>query len=178
MNKLRAFLVLGLLCFVHLSIASAADENFDVYVFADVTYDDNVFRVANDAEALTQTGSTTQDDIETTFGVGVDLRIPVSRQQFNFDAELRRTRFDRFDQLNNNNGRLSGEWEWAFASRASGNLGYVYEQELTEFFEFTEAVEDTEENQNFFVSARVPIHPRWTVIVGGDFASVDFDYVF
>ncbi len=154
---------------------NAADENFDVYVFTDATYDDNVFRVANSAEALAQSGTTTRSDIETTFGVGANVKIPVSRQQFNVDAELRRTLFNRFDQLDNNNGELKGEWQWAYASRASGTLGYEYERGLTDFFEFQSASRDTIVDQNFYGSAKIPVHPRWTVVLGSNARDVDYD---
>ena len=155
-------------------LSNAADENFDVYVFANTTYDDNVFRIANSAEALAQNGTTTQDDIEITYGVGANIKIPVSRQQFNFDAELRRTNFDRFSQLNNNNGRFDGEWQWALASRASGTLGYKYERRLTDFFEFQSAIRDTEVDQNFYGRANIPVHRRWTLVVGAESQDVSF----
>lgn len=174
MNGRLAIVLAGIATLASFSV-SAADENFDVYVFADAKYDDNVFRVANAAEAFAQNGSTTRDDISTTFGVGAKAKIPVSRQQFNFDAELRRTIFNRFSQLNNNNGEFKGEWEWAYASRVSGTLGYEYERDLTDFFELQSAIRDTTINQNFFGSVKFPIRPRWTLVIGGDVGAVSFD---
>lgn len=174
MNKSLVFSVISIWSLIQLP-ANAADENFDVYVFADAKYDDNVFRVANDAEALAQNGTTTQGDIELTYGVGANVKIPVSRQQFNVDAELRRTQFDRFDQLDNNNGEITGEWEWSYASRASGELGYKYERALTDFFELQQAVDDTEVEQDIYGRASIPIHPRWTVVLGASLADVSFD---
>lgn len=154
--------------------AFAADENFDVYVLADVAYDDNVFRLADSAEALAQTGSTTQDDIRTTYGVGGSILIPVSRQEFSADAELRRTVFDRFSQLDNNNGQFNGQWNWTIASRANGVLGYDYDRSLTNFFELQDQLRDTVTNQAAYLNANVPVHPRWTLVAGGE--SRDLSY--
>lgn len=163
----------GMAIFTSLS-AQAADENFDVYVFSDAKYDDNVFRVADSAEAFVQNGTTTQDDISLTYGVGANVRIPVSRQQFNVDAELRRTSFDRFSQLDNNNGQLTGEWLWAYASRASGTFSYDYERRIADFFVLQTRTQDTLVNQRFYGDARIPIHPRWTAVVGADASNISF----
>lgn len=172
MKKLFTSLVLVYLAY---QPAQAADENFDVYVFSNIKYDDNVFRVANQQEAIAQTGGSQEDDIEVTAGVGANVKIPISRQQFSVDAELRRSQFDRFDQLDNNNGEIKGVWDWVYASRASGVVSYEYEESLTDFFELQDSARDTEADQNFSASANIPVHPRWTVGVGGNLRDVSFD---
>jgi len=165
-------LVLVAGAFLSSTIAYAADENFDVYVFTGSTYDDNVYRLPDSAAALVQNGTTKLDDVRTTFGVGGLVNIPVSRQRFVVDAVLRRTQFNRFNELDNTNGRFLGEWRWAYASRATGTLGYSYEQRIADFFELRTRTRDTLTDQSFYGRANIPIHPRWSVVVGADAANI------
>ena len=173
MNKWAGLVLVGATIVLTVS-ANAADENFEVYVFTDVTYEDNVFRVTDSAAALAQNGTSARDDVRTTFGVGTDILIPVSRQRFAVDAELRRTQFNRFNELDNNNGRFTGEWLWAYASRANGTLGYDYERRNADFFELQAGTRDTLTNQRFYGEARVPIHRRWTAVVGASATNITF----
>lgn len=164
----RIYPVLGLVvCLCSVDFVLAAEENLDVYAFANVENVDNLFRFSGDDEALSVLGSTNRSDTLTTFGVGGHLKVPVSRQKITLQGELRRTRYNRFDQLDNSNGELEGIWDWQIGSLLSGQLGYEYVRRISDFTELQQQVKDTEEQNRVYVSGTTRLHPRWSLTLGG-----------
>ncbi len=153
----------------------AAEENADVYAFSDVSRVSNLFRVSDDVEALNVLGTTNRDDTITTFGVGGHLKIPVSRQRYTVEGELRRANYSRFDQLNNANGEIKAIWDWQAGSLWSGQLGYDYREAIADFTEFQQQAKDTKKRNRAYFSGTFHFHPRWWATVGLTTFDTSFD---
>ncbi len=172
------YFVRVLVLFVFIGVANpviAVEENADVYAFSNVSRVDNLFRLADDTEALNVLGTTNRDDTLTTIGVGGHLKIPVSRQRYTIEGELRRTSYSRFDQLNNSNGEIKAAWDWQVGSLWSGQLGYDYREAISDFTEFQQQVKDTQKRNRAYFSGTFHFHPRWWATVGLDTFDTSFD---
>ncbi len=153
----------------------AADEDVETYVFADIEFDDNVFRVSGSEEAQEQLNESSQSDTIAIIGVGTKIRLPISRQQLNIDAEINRIQYDRFDDLNSTNGRFHSEWEWVYGRSISGDVGYRFDRRVSDFFEPAGVEGDTVETQTLFSSTTIPLHRRWDFVFGGNLVDQEFE---
>lgn len=172
------YFVRVLVLFVFISTLNsvlAAEENADVYAFSKLSRVSNLFRLADDTEALNVLGTTNRDDTLTTIGVGGHLKIPVSRQRYTIAGELRRTNYNSFDQLDNSNGEIKAIWDWQVGSLWSGQLGYDYREAISDFTEFQQQVKDTQKRNRAYFSGTFHFHPRWWATVGLDTFDTSFD---
>lgn len=104
--------------------AALTDEAMEIYVSQAFAHDDNLFRLAPEADPLTELGVAARgDDYWTTeFGIRVDA--PVRRQRIVAELSFDRQRYDRFDvlDLDGHHGQLV--WHWRAGERSNGRVGY------------------------------------------------------
>jgi len=159
----RKFLYLTVLL-LPASVSFAGTDNFTPYVYTSVTYDSNLFRVANDAEAISILGSTNKDDTVRHLGAGFQFELPVSRQLLRADATVDRANYDTYDILNNTETDGQATWAWQVGNLWSGNLGYSYSKQLSTFYELQSVLKETRTENAYFLDGGYQFHPDWRLI--------------
>jgi exopolysaccharide biosynthesis operon protein EpsL len=142
----------------------AAPDNFMPYVFTSISYDSNIFRVANDAEAISILGNTNKDDTARHLGAGFRAELPVSRQYLLVDAVVDKTSYDTFSVLDNTQTEGHATWRWQVGSLWNGNLGYSYSESLSTFNEIQDVLKETETKNSIFLDAGFQVHPDWKLV--------------
>lgn len=152
-----------------------AQQGIRPFVGVRYTADSNLFRVANDAEAIQQTGSSEMEDSIIQYFAGVEAVVLVSRQRFTANAQADLFEYDRNAQLNHNAYDARGDWEWQLGNLWSGTAGLGFREKLTEFNQSGEPVQDLIFTQTTAVTARFQFHPDWAVIGGAGFEVTEHD---
>jgi exopolysaccharide biosynthesis operon protein EpsL len=142
-------------------------DRFTPYVTYSHMRDSNLFRVSGDAEAQAILGTTETADTVHRYTAGFKTDLPVERQRFRLDANVDKTKFDRFDFLDNTGGKGRAVWDWRVGNHWNGDLGYTYTRNISEFVEFQQAVKDIRTQDGYFVSAAHLFHPSWQARAAG-----------
>lgn len=124
-------------------------------------YDSNLFRMENDAEALTQLGTPIQSETYQRLGIGFDLDWKQGRQHVVSRVQTNKTSFSRYSQLDNNGRDIDLQWQWVLGNQWSGRLGKYLSKSQGSFREVQTLVTNTRTNNNTVFEANYLIHPRW-----------------
>ena len=149
----------------------AATDNFMPYAFTGISYDSNIYRVANDAEAISVLGNTNIDDTKRHLGAGFRAELPVSRQYLLVDAAVERINYDTNSVLDHTQTEGEATWRWQVGNLWSGNLGYSYSENLSTFYEFQDVLKETETQSAVFLDAGFQIHPDWKLIASSNLSN-------
>ena len=137
-------------------VVAHADEGdvFTPYVGYGVFQNDNLLRAPDGS------GNRVSDTWQrTTFGLRVDKSI--SRQRLTADLSINDTKYDRFDQYNNDGRKLGANWQWVIGNHLSGNIGSRLVEELTPFEDtFARSVRT---QRHSFIDGGWRFHPSWRV---------------
>lgn len=156
------FFTPGILLLFSSHIAPAAVIGKVVQPFASYTFtaDDNILRIRDKMDPLPLFGTSNLFDMSQRFTGGVILEKEISRQRLSANLNWSHTRFERFDQMNNNLKNFSGNWNWFLGNRLEGNMGASYVQSLSPFL-FQPGVKNIRTEQTEFINAAWSFHPSW-----------------
>ncbi len=157
------------------TLDAAPFDVFRPYVSAAVVYDDNLFRVSDDEEALAQLGTTKKSDTIRTAGAGFDVDVPVSRQRFVLQANADRNYYKHFSKLDHTAGKGKADWHWRAGNQWDGLLRYVYVRKLADFTEQRIRTKDMITRQRAEARASYQFHPRWQLTGSGGWTESDHD---
>jgi exopolysaccharide biosynthesis operon protein EpsL len=160
--RLRTLISASVLLLLFNSTVSAAvlGKLVQPYGSYGFTADDNILRIRDGMNPLPLLGTNNLFDMSHRFTGGVLLGKDIGRQQFNANLSWTHTRFEKFDQMNNNLKNFSGSWHWFLGNRLEGNMGASYVQSLAPFL-FQPGVKNIRTEQTEFINASWSIHPRW-----------------
>ncbi len=146
--------------------AAKAAENVGLTprVFANYSYDNNLFRVSGEAESRAVLGTSDPSDRIFEFGAGADYRISVSQQLFRLSADVARHQYDTFDFLNYTGGSATALWDWKYGTRFDGDLKFNYRRDILGFEELSSPVQDKRTfidlsgSGNYMLASRLQLH--------------------
>ncbi|MBI3897904.1 MAG: outer membrane beta-barrel protein [Gammaproteobacteria bacterium] len=144
-------------------LASAHAAGLSPYLFIGVTHDDNVFRLADNADTQALLGTDERGDVYRVFEAGVDLQGQAARQVFNLHGAVDQTRFARFTALNSDGGSARGRWDWVVGNRWNGKLGYDYDRSLANLETQIADERNLRGDQRGYVEANYLMLSRWRV---------------
>jgi len=145
------------------------------YVYGGVEYDDNVFRVSDQAEARAVTGSSSMSDTISHYGAGFRLNKPISLQTIRLEGAIERVDYNRFSALDHTAGFGLAAWDWEIGRLLDGTLSHRYERGISNFTEFQQAARDIREVQVSHFDGGYLFLPDWRIELGGEFRDVDYD---
>ena len=96
----------------------------DLFVAQSLSYDSNVFRLADEADTRARIGSDKRSDFISNTLLGINLNVPVSRQRFVAAASLNHARYERFSDLNYTSRDAMASWLWQVGDPLNGEIGY------------------------------------------------------
>jgi exopolysaccharide biosynthesis operon protein EpsL len=95
-----------------------------------VSYDSNVFKLANELELPASVGGPQKSDIFYSLGGGLRLDLPVSRQRFKADLSATEFKYQRFELLDYTGYTARGTWDWRVGDDWYGQIAGGYRQSL------------------------------------------------
>jgi len=121
------------------------------------TYDDNLFRLADDAADY---GSGKSESYQT-LGAGVDVDWKYGRQEILVNALLSHTWFDNYDLLDFNGKNLGAAWHWTLGNRLKGKAGTRYASTLGTYSDIVGLVSNVRTRRDHYLSATYQFHSSW-----------------
>ncbi len=143
------------------------------YVAATMTYDDNVFRLADRSQARALLGTDATSDMTRRTEAGVDVDWNISRQHLRLGVNFNRNRYDRFDFLDSNGYSRALAWDWHVGSHFSGELSVSESKSMSGFTEIRNPVLNERTSKRRLMSANWDFHPRWRLHVQRDEAEYE-----
>lgn len=127
------------------SAASAADasegetdgDTFSVLTGVSVQHDDNLFRLASDADTRAILGGSTRADTITVSSLALRLDKSLSLQRFELEAGLEDHRYATFDYLDFTAANYSAIWHWSVTPELHGRLSSTHRESLNSFVDYT-----------------------------------------
>ncbi|MDX1915349.1 MAG: outer membrane beta-barrel protein [Methylophilus sp.] len=146
------------------------------YVYTNVTYDDNLFRYASEAEAKAN-GITNRSDVQKTLGAGLSANLRLSRQLLSASVNLSENKFDRYSSLDNTGKSMSLAWNWRVGSDLYGVISASESESISSFSD----TKDTARNLKKYTKERASINwsfmPSWTVYGTADLSDLENERV-
>ena len=106
-----------------LAPAAEAQDKFSVRLGYGVTWDDNVFRLPDNApDPELDRGNSGKSDRFSTASIGFLLNVPVSMQRFLLDVTRAAIRYEKFSSQDQDPFSYRGAWQWQLTPRFSGVL--------------------------------------------------------
>jgi exopolysaccharide biosynthesis operon protein EpsL len=106
-----------------LAPAAEAQDKFSVRLGYGVTWDDNVFRLPDNApDPELDRGNSGKSDRFSTASIGFLLNVPVSMQRFLLDVTRAAIRYEKFSSRDQDPFAYRGAWQWQLTPRFSGVL--------------------------------------------------------
>jgi len=145
------------------SMHAGADGLLDIkpYVAATATYDDNLFRVSGADEAQAVLGTDVMSDTVRRADVGIDADWKISRQHLLLALNLNRSRFNRFNFLDNNGNSRKLAWDWTIGSHLGGEMSASESKSISGFTEVQNPVRNERSSKNKLIGINWDFHPRW-----------------
>ena len=127
------------------SVASTADasedeadgDTFSVLTGVSVQHDDNLFRLASDADTRAVLGRSTRADTITVSSLALRLDKALSLQRFELEAGLENHRYATFDYLDFTAANYSAIWHWSVTPALHGGLSSKRRESLNSFVDYT-----------------------------------------
>ena len=131
-----------------------------------VTHDSNYFRVANDAQALAQLGSTNTAVTTYRSGVGVDADLRMGRQLVALRGALSKVKYDHQMLKPTSEWRASADWIWVLGNRLTGSLNYRIQESLQSQADASSTEQSKQEQTNIGFRASYQVHPSFYLDYG------------
>ena len=137
-NLLGSLLPALLLCAAPVASARAAEgDTLTLAVGVAYQHDDNLFRLADDADTGVLLGRSTRADDITTTTVGITVDKSYSLQRFVVDANLVETRHRNFDYLDFTARNYGAAWYWSVTPSLHGKLASERTESLNNFIDYS-----------------------------------------
>lgn len=135
--------------------------------FTGLTYDSNVFRIANELDPA-RLGLDTRSDNIWNYGVGLKLNLPVSRQLFTGDFSVSQSKYQSNEILDFTGYNLRGGWNWTAGNDWNGAVSLGASQSRTSYFFGSVGffVPRLVRNYDASATARYALTPRWELQTG------------
>jgi hypothetical protein len=153
---------------------ATADEPFQFYVITGATGDDNLFRLADEAQGEALLGTGDLSDRYRSLGLGFDSLMAREHHRFELRGDVNRQTYDEFTDFDHTAGRLRGAWNWKASDATQGDLGYRYRRELRSFANQDIPSPDIITENTLFASIERQLKQRWLLRFGGESADLQF----
>lgn len=140
-------------------VVGADGDVLELFAEYEMSRDDNVFRLADGADAQAIIGTSERGDMIRTTSAGLSLDLPLSRQRLRGAVVGERVRFDRFDSLDLDGHRVNLDLEWVIGDRLDGTLSYANSEVLASLANVQGGVQQN--SANFLTTARTAAHTRF-----------------
>lgn len=143
------------------------DDRLELYVYQAFARDDNLFRLAPEADAEIELGSPSRADSYRTTAAGLKADWPLGRQRIVAELRFDRQRHDRFDVLDLDGHHGQFAWHWQAGDHAEGRVGYGETLALASLANVQGGVQSSTPNfletRQWLLEAGIALAPRWRI---------------
>ncbi len=156
MAVLRTTFVACLALCALVPVGALAQISDTIRPFVDLRYvdDDNIFRSTTNPES----------DTYLELGAGVDINLPVSRQNFGFAGKYTHVAYDVNDSLDHDDIDGNFTWDWVVGNRLNGDLRANYSETIGSFDEQATRTKDDRKDTNLAGTLIFELTPRWELV--------------
>jgi exopolysaccharide biosynthesis operon protein EpsL len=162
-----------LMSLLPLSVAAEGIVDVRPYISTNVNYDDNVYRFSSPSEAIRLLGSSATSDVAKRIDLGVNVNLRLSRQLISLSANINKTDYNRFNNLDNTGKSNSLQWDWKLGSKLYGVLSASQTESVAGFNEARTPVKNLRTVDRKSASINWDLHPDWTIHFSRE--QVEFD---
>lgn len=142
-------------------VARAGLLEGEPFAHIEVERDSNVFRYADENEAVAVSGDPTLDDIRRTIGVGAALRYTWSLQRLLVGGEIRRSDYNHFKSLNNDAYEYRVAHEWRAGRLLSGVTSFQQKRDLENVVDRNTPLTGSRDEKKVELTGNLAMTPRW-----------------
>lgn len=142
-------------------VTTFAALKFSGWGGAQYEYNSNVFEVENLREAMEQQGTTEVEDSILRYKAGAEIGIEAGQQRLRAVAEGARVQYARFQEIDHDEHRLAGIFDWKLSSVVDGSVQYRHERALAPFADVDASILALQTQQVGLASFNVQASPRW-----------------
>jgi exopolysaccharide biosynthesis operon protein EpsL len=143
------------------------DDRLELHVYQAFAHDDNLFRLAREADPTTELGSPSRADSYRTTAAGLKLDWPLGRQRVVAELRFDRQRYDRFDVLDLDGRHGQFAWHWQAGDHAAGRVGYGETLAQASLANVQGGVQSSTPNfletRQWLLEAGLALTPRWRI---------------
>ena len=152
---------------LHLPLAQANEfDTLNVSISTSLTYDSNLFRLADSVDPRTALGTSTKSDLISTSSLALKLDKSFSQQQFQLDISETVYRYRTFSFLDFEALEYRGSWLWHFTPRISGTLGADRREALVPFGDIRTAQQNLRVTDREYLTLEGQITGGWYALLG------------
>ena len=138
---------------------AAISDTISPFIATTYSYDNNLFRLDDNAAGFDGTRSDTSRQVQ----AGFLIRRPIGRQLLTGQVKWSRVYFDHFDQLDYTGKDYLADLEWHIANHLEGHVGGSYSQTLTPFSDLQSTERNLRTTRREYVNGGWRFHPSWRV---------------
>lgn len=147
------------------SAHAAEGDTFTPYVEYGIYHDDNLQRrTRRVVSILEQNGFETSDRWQRA-EVGVKVDKPLGRQRLTANLALNQTKYENFDEYDNDGSDARVNLAWVMGNYFDGNAGVSYNESLTPFEDFSGISKSVRTQSRAYVDGGWRFHPDWRASV-------------
>lgn len=145
---------------------AASEDVLKPYLSYSYSYDDNMLRLNNRAQAQAVTGTDDLADSTQRLDAGLAVEKQIGQQRFSVNGAVNRTRFSNLRALDYDGRDLRASWNWRVGKYLEGNLGISDTKTLAPFVDFHRAEPNLRRQQRKYFDAAWRMHPSWKLYGG------------
>lgn len=172
MSRLRATLLLAapLAALLGAGPAHAAEDVFNIDVFARQRYDSNLFRLPDGVQPF---GDGRRSATTRSYGVGLNVNKAYGLQRFDISTTITRDSYDPYDYLDSTGRAYNASWAWMVTPSLSGNLSISRTEAPNNFSDtgvLTQENKRRTDQRRFDINFRpgASLHPRVSLLQNED----------
>lgn len=160
--ELRTFAAVAIV-FVMPSAYAAYNKDDAFWLLPELSawHDSNVFRIADNANTQTATGSDSKDDFIWQPKITGHIETDVSKQNFFLDGALFNRNYQKHSTLNYTGSNNSAGWNWAIGSDLTGTIKYTVVRDLSSFEDIATAQRDMKKGNTLSNSVVYKLTSHW-----------------
>lgn len=141
------------------SAFAAFNDTISPFIATSYSYDDNLFRLDDNAPGFQGQRSDTSRQVQ----AGFLFNRPIGRQVLTGQAKWSRVYFDHFDELDYSGKDYLADLEWHIANHLEGHVGASYSQTLTPFSDVRSTNRNLRVLHREYANGGWRFHPSWRV---------------
>lgn len=149
----------------------ASTDTINLIAFGNLHYNTNLLRFSSPQEAEKATGNRNTDSFIKQYGAGLNLQLPVSKQELYFNGQIFQSTYSRYGFLDYTGGNAESHLKMELGRFFRGKIGGDYTRTLSTF-EFRPQVaggvipKDVRINSRVYAIGQVQFVPEWSLVMG------------
>ena len=152
---------------------AAISDTISPFIATSYSYDDNLFRLEDNAVGFQGQRSDTSRQVQ----AGFLVNRPIGRQVLTGQAKWSRVYFDHFNQLDYSGKDYLADLEWHIANHLEGHVGAGYTQTLTPFSDLRTTDRNLRTIRREYANGAWRFHPSWRIRAGYTRERYEYDAI-